>query len=78
MASRPKNLSEPMVKLLKDMGHGYAYNGLGCHGPLALAARVRTCNALAQRGLLSLSLWGEFHLTDAGEALANQLQDQPV
>jgi len=44
-------------------------------GPLSYAARVRTCVALAKRGLVASS-HGDFDLTEAGEALAKQLNDQ--
>lgn len=69
-------LSEPMRHLLKCMGKGHDYDDFGVHGPLSLAARVRTCKALEKRGLMVQTLFGHFELTDAGEASAKQLNDQ--
>jgi hypothetical protein len=68
-------LSEPMQKVLMKLGKGWGWADFEVDGPLSYAARVRTCVALAKRGLV-VSSYGDFDLTDAGEALAKQLNDQ--
>ena len=71
-------LSGPMENVLKSMGNGYDYDDFGVHGPLSLAARVRTCDALAKRGLMVQTLFGHYLLTEAGEALALTLNAVPA
>lgn len=66
-------LSDSMQNLLKRMGNGDEYDDFGVHGPLSLAARVRTCDALVKRGLMVQTLFGHYLLTEAGEALAGTL-----
>lgn len=68
-------LSEPMQKVLMRLGKGWGWDDFEVNGPLSYASRVRTCVALAKRGLV-LSSYGDFHLTAAGETLAKQLNDQ--
>lgn len=68
-------LSKPMQDVLLKLGAGWGWDDFGVHGPLSHAARVRTCNALAKRGLVRLSL-GDYDLTEAGAFLASQLKDQ--
>jgi len=68
-------LSEPMQDVLRKLGKGWGWDDFGVDGPLSYAARVRTCVALAKRGLVASS-HGDFDLTEAGEALAKQLNDQ--
>lgn len=68
-------LSEPMKKVLMKLGKGWGWADFEVDGPLSQAARVRTCVALAKRGLV-VSSYGDFDLTDAGESLAKQLNDQ--
>jgi hypothetical protein len=65
-------LSEPMQEVLRRLGEGWGWDDFGVDGPLSYAARTRTCEALARRGLL-VSSRGDYDLTDAGEALAKQL-----
>jgi len=67
-------LSEPMQKVLMKLGQGWGWADFEVDGPLSYAARVRTCVALAKRGLV-VSSYGDFDLTDAGEAMAKQLND---
>ncbi|MHC5195088.1 hypothetical protein ACYSUW_15135 [Pseudomonas frederiksbergensis] len=67
-------LSEPMQEVLRKLGKGWGWGDFGVHGPLSYAARIRTCEALVRRGLL-VSSRGDFDLTDAGEAVAKQLND---
>jgi hypothetical protein len=62
-------LSEPMQNLLKSMGFGYAWDAFGVTGPLTHAARVRTCEALVKRGLLTIS-HEHYDLTDTGQTIA--------
>ena len=68
-------LSETMQNVLMKLGKGWGWADFGVDGPLSHAARIRTCIALAKRGLV-ISSYGDFHLTEAGEALAKQLNDQ--
>lgn len=68
-------LSEPMQKVLMKLGKGWGWADFEIDGPLSYAARVRTCVALTKRGLV-VSSYCDFDLTDAGEALAKQLNDQ--
>ncbi|HGO9799602.1 TPA: hypothetical protein ACLEB8_004790 [Pseudomonas aeruginosa] len=70
-------LSEPMANVLKSMGNGCDYDDFGVHGPLSLAARVRTCDALVKRGLMVQTLFGHYLLTEAGETLAGTLNAAP-
>ena len=63
-------LSGSMEDVLKDMSNGDGGDDRGVRGPLVLAARVRTCNALVKRGLMFQTLLGNYLLTEAGEALA--------
>lgn len=65
-------LSEPMEEVLRKLGKGWGLADFGVDGPLSYTARIRTCEALARRGLLVSSLC-DFDLTDAGETLAKQL-----
>ncbi|WHS57683.1 hypothetical protein [Pseudomonas sp. G2-4] len=71
-------LSGPMGNVLKRMGNGDDYDDFGVHGPLSLAARVRTCTALVNRGLMVQTLFGHYLLTEAGEALAFALNAVPT
>ncbi|RMN37420.1 hypothetical protein ALQ64_01917 [Pseudomonas cannabina] len=66
-------LSGSMQNVLKRMGNGDDYDDFGVDGPLSLAARVRTCDALVKRGLMVQTLFGHYLLTEAGEALAGTL-----
>nr|CEK42587.1 hypothetical protein PQBR55_0208 [Pseudomonas fluorescens SBW25] len=66
-------LSGSMEDLLKDMANGDGDDDRGVHGPLVLAARVRTCSALVERGLMFQTLLGQYLLTEAGETLAGTL-----
>lgn len=68
-------LSEPMQNLLKSMGFGYAWDAFGVTGPLTHAARVRTCEALVKRGLLTIS-HGHYELTDTGQTISAGLNQQ--
>ncbi|ESW38273.1 MULTISPECIES: hypothetical protein [Pseudomonas] len=68
-------LSEPMKTVLMKLGTGWGWDDFGVHGPLSYAARVRTCEALRKRGLVSFA-HGDYDLTAAGEALAKQLNDR--
>lgn len=67
-------LSKPMQEVLRKLGKGWGWDDFGVHGPLSYASRIRTCEALARRGLL-ISSQGDFDLTDEGEALAKQLNN---
>ncbi|WP_223592851.1 hypothetical protein [Pseudomonas sp. A-R-19] len=71
-------LSVPMANVLKSMGFGHDYDDFGVHGPVSHASRVRTCDALVKRGLMIQTLFGEYLLTNAGEALANCLNATPA
>lgn len=66
-------ISGSMEDVLKDVASGSGSNDPSVHGPLVVAARVSTCNALVKRGLMFQTLFGEYLLTEAGEALANTL-----
>ncbi|MEW5512009.1 hypothetical protein ABGT16_05250 [Pseudomonas asiatica] len=68
-------LSEPMQNVLMKLGTGWGWDDFGVSGPLSHAARVRTCEALKKRGLVAYAC-GDYDLTEAGEALAKQLNDQ--
>lgn len=68
-------LSEPMQEVLRKLGKGWGWDDFSVHGPLSHAARVRTCEALMKRGLVAYAC-GDYDLTEAGEALAKQLNDQ--
>ncbi|RJX80317.1 hypothetical protein [Pseudomonas sp. LS-2] len=68
-------LSEPMQNVLMKLGTGWGWDDFGVHGPLSYAARVRTCKALKERGLVAYAC-ADYDLTEAGEALAKQLIDQ--
>lgn len=71
-------ITQPMVSVLKKMGDGAEYDEFDVSGPLSLASRVRTCNALVKRGLMTQTLFGHYLLTDAGEALANTFNTAPA
>ncbi|TCV62725.1 hypothetical protein [Pseudomonas fluorescens] len=71
-------LSGSMENVLRRMGNGDDYDDFGVHGPLSLAARVRTCDALVKRGLMVQTLFGHYLLTEAGEALAGSLNAVPA
>ncbi|RMU58639.1 hypothetical protein ALP29_200453 [Pseudomonas syringae pv. avii] len=68
-------LSEPMQKELMKLGDGWGWDDFDVHGPLSYAARVRTCKALAKRGLVTYA-FGDYDLTEPGETVAKQLNDQ--
>ncbi|HDS1721475.1 hypothetical protein NPS53_08200 [Pseudomonas putida] len=67
-------ISEPMQNVLIHLADGWGWDDFGVHGPLSYAARVRTCEALAMRGLVAYAL-GDYDLTEAGESLAKQLSE---
>lgn len=71
----PTKLSEPMQNVLMKLGKGWGWDVFGVDGPLSYAARIRTCVALAKRGLVKSS-YGDFDLTEAGETLAKKLNDE--
>ncbi|MFJ7311502.1 hypothetical protein ACIQVE_01805 [Pseudomonas sp. NPDC098747] len=68
-------LSEPMQNVLIKLEDGGDGNDFSVHGLLTYAARERTCKALAKLGLVAHAL-GDYDLTEAGEALVKQLNDQ--
>ena len=63
-------ISGSMEDVINDIANGHGDVDRGVHGPLVVAARVRTCNALVKRGLMFQTLLGQYLLTEAGEALA--------
>lgn len=63
-------VSGSMQDVLNDLANCSGSNDPGVHGPLVLAARISTCKALVRRGLTFQTLFGDYLLTEVGEALA--------
>ncbi|NVL49841.1 hypothetical protein F2S72_08825 [Pseudomonas syringae pv. actinidiae] len=66
-------ISGSMENMIKDIGNGGGGDDRRVLGPSALAARIRTRDALVKRGLMFQTLHGQYLLTEAGEALAATL-----